>query len=430
MALDLLLLLLLTGINGFFALSEIALVTSRLHTLEEMQRQGLWGAKAAQKLVKTPEFSLSTIQVGITLVVLGMGVFSGVQVSENLQPLLLNAGLPEEISQPVSLVLTLAFITYVSIVLGELLPKTIALSHPEHFACRTAPFLYVMSYVFFPFVKLLTVSTKALARLMNLREQHSLLSSSELRYMVRKASEKGIIEGEQKLLHEKVFYFADKYAKHLMTHKEQLDWVDILQPPEEIHKQILRFRHSKVICVRGDLSHVEGIIKQREYLKAYLSDKNFQLSHFIKKAVFLDHELRAEKVLQRMRREGTGVCLVTQSHSKEIVGLISLTDIFTSLVGQMASENMPYEPPIFEKGDGSFLLSGDAPVELLEELVPGFSIDFGQVAYSSIGGFVYYQLSKQPQIGDRVHLQNRIIEIVDMDGKIIDKLLLSAPEKT
>jgi putative hemolysin len=423
MGMDLLLLFLLTAINGFFALAEIALVTARLERLEKMKSKGVWGAVAAVQLTGDPKHFLSTIQVGITLVVLAMGVFSGTQLALTLEELLLRVGLPGVASEHLALVLSLVFITYVSIVLGELVPKTVALSQPESISCRIAPIVLYLSYIFFPFVKLLSVSTGLITRLMGVRQQEQLFTSAELRQMVRVASDRGVIADEQKILHEKVFYFADKRAKHLMTHKEDMECVNLLQSSDEIHSQILQFQHSKIICIKGSLSQIEGIIKQREYLKAYATQPQPQLSDLMYEAKYLDENMTAEEVLQYMRTNTTNVCLVTQA-GNHVVGLITLSDIFEALIGRMATEGAPYEPPVYKRKDGSYLINGEAPVELLEELIPGFSIDFNRVNYSSVGGFVIANLKKRPEIGDRMMIKNHKLEIVDIDGHIIDKVLL------
>jgi len=425
MVMDLLLLFLLTTINGFFALAEIALVTARPERLEKMKSKGVWGAEAATKLTGDPKQFLSTIQVGITFVVLVMGVFSGTQFSDALHQFFIHSGIPGLVSEHLALILSLFFITYVSIVLGELVPKTVALSQPETIACRIAPVLYVLSFLFFPFAKLLAVSTGLITRLIGVHEQDQLFSSAELRQMVRAASDKGVIADEQKILHEKVFYFADKRARHLMTHQEDMEWVNLLQTSGEIHNQILHFKHSKIICTKGSLSQIEGIIKQREYLKAYAMQTELDLSELMQKVQYLDENMAAEDVLHFMRTSSTNVCLVTRG-SDRVVGLITLSDIFEALIGRMASEGAPYEPSIFKRKDDSYLINGDAPVELLEELIPGFSIDFNQINYSSVGGFVISHLKKRPEIGDQMTIKNHNLEIMDIDGHLIDKVLLSS----
>jgi putative hemolysin len=427
---DIILLLLLTGINGFFALAEIAVVTARPTRLQKMKKENVWGAKAALHLQKDPKYFLSTIQVGITLVVLVMGVLSGTQLSEKLASIFLYLGWPNAVSQPLSLVLSLFFITYISILLGELLPKTIALSKPEKVASRIAPIANVLSFVFYPFAKLLAISTGGLTRLLGFKDEGKRnFTASELRQMVRLASEEGVIDDAQKTLHEKVFYFADKRARHLMTHADELEWVDLWQSHEEINRQILRFKHSKIICIRGRLSQIAGIIKQREYLKAYAKHAEPDLLKLMDEAHFIDEFMAAEQVLQFMRKSNISVCLVTRKGA-EVVGLISLSDIFEALVGKLATTEDPYEPPFFKRYDGSFLISGDAPIEVLDELLPNFTIDFSQIVYSSVGGYINAQLKNAPKIGDRIRLHQRDFEIMDIDGRYIDKILLFPPSNS
>jgi putative hemolysin len=423
---DFLLLFILTAINGFFALAEIAVVTARSTRLKKMKGEGVWGADSALHLQQDPKYFLSTIQVGITLVVLIMGVFSGTGLSRKLESFFSYIQMPSSISHHLALILSLFFITYISILLGELVPKTIALSRPEKVACKVSPIAYFLSYLFFPFAKLLAVSTGWLTGLMGFSEPQHDFSAAELRQMVRTASEKGVIDDTQKALHEKVFYFADKRAKHLMTHADNLEYVDLLQSHEAIHSQILQFEHSKIICVEGQLSNITGIIKQREYLKAYAIHPAPNLSELIYTAHLVDENKMAEEVLQFMRFNNIIVCLVTRDGG-QVVGLISLSDIFEALVGQIATEQSPYDPPFFEREDGSVLINGDAPIEILEQILPNYSVDFDQTSYSSVGGFLNGKFEGKSRVGARLTLREHVLEIVDMDGRFIDKVLVHPP---
>lgn len=405
------------------------MVTARPARLKRMKNAGVWGAESALQLQEDPKYFLSTMQVGITLVVLIMGLISGTGLSQKLETLFVNFGWPLAVSHHLSLVLSLFFITYISILLGELVPKTIALSRPEKVACKVASIAHFLSYVFFPFAKLLAVSTGWVTRILGFREQQNEFTAGELRQMVRIASEKGVIDNIQKALHEKVFYFADKRAKHLMTHSDNLEWVDLLQSREVIHNQILRFGHSKIICVEGHLSEIIGIIKQREYLKAYALHPDPDLTELMLKAHFIDENKMAEQVLQFMRTNNITVCLVTRGGA-QVVGLISLSDIFEALVGQLATKNSPHDPPFFKREDGSFLISGDAPIEVLEQILPNFTVDFTQINYSSVGGYINGLLNGRSKVGDRINLRKHKIEVVDMDGRFIDKVLLLPSSKS
>jgi putative hemolysin len=422
---DVIILLVLIAINGFFALAEIALVSARAGRLEYLKDQNTTGADIAIKLTDDPDKFLSSIQVGITLVTLIMGLFGGSQFSAYLQPLFVSLDLNPDLAQPLAMGLTIFIITYFTIVLGELVPKTAALSKPERIACAVAPIISGFSILFYPFIRILSFSTSSITRLLGWRAREDIISSTELRHMVKVASKKGVIAREQRTLHEKVFYFSDKKARHLMTHKENVEWVNTLQSPENIHNDIQAFTHSKVICARDSLQHIQGVISLRSYYQAFNQSKEVSLRNLlIDNPLFVNSDEDASNVLSLMRESGVNFCLVA-SKNGAFEGIITLTDIMENIMGRLPNDGSPYEPPVFQRADGTFLVSGRAPVEVLEGLIPELVIDFNAIDYSSVGGFVLSHIQKRPELGDHFsHLSARI-EIVDIDEHSIDKVLVS-----
>lgn len=421
---EILILFILILLNGFFSLSEIALVSSKRSRLEQYKSDGRKGAKTALKLLDNSEGFLSAIQVGITLIGIITGVYGGINISDDITPFFQQFELFRESAHEVSLTLTILIITYFSIVIGELVPKTIALSNPEKVAIRISiPVLYFTT-VFYPFVKLLSVSTSLINKLIGVKTRSEQLTESELRHMLKIASNEGVIEKEQNLIHEKVFYFSDKKAKHVMTHRTDVDWIDLNNSEAEIRGELLKSRHSKLVAGSDDLDNFSGIIDLKEYLVAYSANPAVKASDLVSQPLIIPENADAYKVLEMFRKKQNYFGIVVNEYGS-FEGIITLHDIMENIVGDIPEEGETNEPDIFIREDKSVLVSGDAPVEILEGVIEGFRIDFEKIDYSTVAGFVFDNIRKIPQIGDKFEYKGYTIEIVDIDGKRIDKILIT-----
>lgn len=414
-------------LNAYFALSEIALVSSKKSRLENMSQKGHFGAKTALKLLKNSESFLSAIQVGITLISIVTGVYGGISIAHKLAPVFLQFELTRVYAEEIALFIVVLGITYVSIVIGELVPKTIALSNPEKVAQRVAPSIYYFSKIFFPFVKLLSISTGFINKLLGIKKQNEQITEAELRQMIKIASSEGVIEYEQNLIHEKVFYFSDKKAKHIMTHRTEIEWVDISKPQGEVHDELLEAHHSKMVCCQDDLDNFQGILNLKDYFKELSIHGKINISELIVPPIVVPEVSDAQKVLDILRQKQANLCFVVNEYGG-FEGIVTLHDIMENLVGEIPDEDEVYEPDIFIRDDNSVLVSGDAPIESLIPVIEGFSIDFETIEYTTVAGFVIDQTDKIPQIGDKFDYQGYTIEIVDIDGNRIDKVLISKRE--
>ena len=411
-------------INGFFALSEIALVSSKKTRLAQMKIAGKKGAKTALRLLEDSENFLSAVQVGITLIGIVTGVYGGLNIAEDIAPLFQKIDFLQTSANEIALAITIILITYFSIVMGELVPKTIALSNPEKIAVKIAPVIFYFSKLFYPIVKILSVSTNLFNKLIGIEKKSEHLTEAELRNMLKIASHEGIIEKEQNLIHEKVFYFSDKRAKHIMTHRTEVEWIDLEQPEEAIKADILKARHSKLVCCSGNLDNIAGIL----YLKYYLTGINFdpaiKAADLLIQPLFIPENADAPKVLSLFKKEQVHFGIVVNEYGS-IEGIISLYDIMESIIGEIPEEGETEEPDIYIRDDKSVLVSGDAPIEILDGIIEGFVVDFEEIDYSTVAGFVFESIKKIPQIGDKFEFNGYIIEIVDIDGNRIDKILIS-----
>jgi putative hemolysin len=404
-------------------LSEIAVVSSKSSRLENLKTKGSKGARIALLLQTGAENFLSAIQVGITLISIITGLYGGSSIAESLQPFFSSFELTQPYSNEISLVLAVFSITYLSIVIGELVPKTIALSKPERIAVIVAPVIYYFSKVLFPFVWLLSASTNVIVKMLGVKKQLEQLTEAELRQMIKTASNEGVIEEEQNEIHEKLFYFSDKKAYHIMTHRTDIEWLDINESPTEIKKFINNSKHSKIICCDGSLDDFKGVLNVNEYYRSVIQKKPLDLIALIKEPFIVPEKVDAQKVLTELRKKENRVCFVVNEYGG-FEGIITMYDILENLVGEMQQEGDKSEPDIFVREDASILINGDAPVEILADVIEGFEIDFSETEYSTVAGFALSKLNHIPSTGEKFTSHNYSFEIIDMDGNRIDKLLL------
>lgn len=411
-------------INGFFALSEIALVSSKKARLEQRRFDGNKGAGLALRLLDDSENFLSAIQVGITLIGIVTGVYGGESLANQIIPHLNHfVWLTPYVSQ-VALFLSVVFITYLSIIVGELVPKTLALSNPEATACVVSPPIFYFSKALFPFVWLLSVSTSAVVRLLRVTKQSEQVTEAELRQMIKIASDEGIIEEEQNQIHENVFYFSDKKAHHLMTHRTDVEWIDLERPLLELKVKIEKMHHNKVVCGKGDLDNFVGVLYLQDYYKALSRTKPFQLHELIKDPFILPEKADAYKVLNELRHHENRVCFVVNEYGG-FEGIITLYDVMENIVGEIPEEGEMTEPDMVVRDDNSVLVNGDAPVAILADIIEGFIIDFSETDFNTVAGFILSRLNHLPKVGEKFIFRNYRFEIVDMDYNRIDKVLVS-----
>ncbi len=418
---ELLILSFLFLLNGFFALSEIALVSAKKARLDQMSEKGNRGAGIALRLQENSEDFLSAIQVGITLIGIVTGAYGGVNLAQDIVPIIESISWLAPFASAISMTFAVVLITYVSIIIGELVPKTLALSNPESMACKVAPFIYFFSKTLYPFVKFLAGSTHLIIRLLGIKKVDDRMSETELRQMIKIAANDGVLEDYENMMHEKIFYFSDKKAIHLMTHRTEIDCIDLKKSPEEIAKAINASQHNKVLCCENGFEKVAGILYLKDYYKAVSLGKKFFIKKLLLKPLIVHERMDAYKVLSLMRESKSRASVVVDEYG-DVQGIITLYDIMSNLVGEIPEEGEQYEPDVFVRNDNSFLVSGDAPIETLTEILDSFAIDFNEIDYATVAGFVLDQVNQIPQIGDKFEYDKWTFEVVDIDGRRIDKI--------
>lgn len=420
---ELTIILILILLNGFFSLSEIALVSSKKTRLEQYKQTGSKGAVTALNLLDDSEKFLSAVQVGITLVSIITGFYGGTSLATYVSPILSKWEFIKPYANEMALFITIMFITYVSIVFGELVPKTVALSNPEKVAVKVSPVISFFSKMFYPFVKILSGSTSFILSVLGVEKNGDLITESELRQMIKTASQEGVIEKEQNEIHEKVFYFSDKKAKHLMTHRTEVYWIDLNDSEEIIRKELQESSHSKVVCCRESLDKVEGVVILKDFYKILSEKKKFKVEDLLIPVIVIHENTLAPKVLEQLRLSNSHFSVVVDEYG-DVEGIITLHDIMENLVGDILDEGEISEPAYFVREDKSVLVNGDASIEVLTEIFEDFVVDFEAIDYSTVAGFVIEQMNEIPSVGDKVSYMDYTIEIMDMDGNRIDKVLI------
>jgi putative hemolysin len=426
MWIDFVIILFLIFLNGFFALSEIAIVSARKNKLETERKNGKKGAKRALMLRSDPDNFLSSVQVGITLIGIINGAYGGQAFAGYLVPFFDQFAATAPFAEAISMVIVVFLITYVSIVIGELVPKTIALNNAEKMAVAVAPSIHAVSIIFYPFVKLLAFSTNLVNKMIGLKPKDEGISEMELRAMLKTASHEGVIDAEENIIHEQVFYFSDKRAIHLMTHRTDVEWVDIDKNREDIIHDLLQTKHSKILACRNKIDEFVGTIAMRDFLLRLNNNEPFKIEELILEPIIVPNTLRAQKVLENFKNNHKFVAVVVDEYGS-LDGIITIHDIFENLVGAIPEEtdDEGADPLIFIRDDQSALVSGEAPIEMLTQLDEDFIIDFDKIDYSTVAGFVFACINKIPCVGDKFEYDNLLFEIMDVDGNKIDKILVT-----
>lgn len=423
MIIDIVIILLLILLNGFFAMSEIAVVSAKSTYLEAERKKGSKGAQRVIKLKADPDSFLSSVQVGITLIGIINGAFGGAKLSSHLVPFFSQYAISAPYAESISMVVVIVVITYLSIVIGELVPKTIALNNSGKVAIAVALPINILSVVFYPFVRFLAVSTNLFNKLIGIKGEDSLISEMELRALLKTASLEGVIEKEENIIHEQVFYFSDKRTRHIMTHRTDVEWVDISKDKTEIIEDLLKTKHSRILACNKTIDDFVGVLFMKEFLIELYQNENIDINKLLKEPLIVPSTFRAQRIVERFRQKHNYMAVVVDEYGS-LDGILTLHDIIENLVGSIPDEHDVAEPDVYVRKDNTVLINGEAPIEVLTQFSDDIIIDFEEIDYSTVAGFVLSHINKTPQIGDVFEFKNLKFEIVDIDGIKIDKVLL------
>ncbi|MFN2136869.1 MAG: hemolysin family protein, partial [Candidatus Promineifilaceae bacterium] len=365
--LELVILAILLLINGVFAMSEIAVVSARPARLQHMAAQGSQGAAVALELAASPTAFLSTVQVGITLVGIFAGAFGGAALADELALPLSSVPVIGPYAGPLSFLLVVGTITFFSVVIGELVPKRIALGSPERIAAAVARPMNALSVVASPVVRVLSATTNGILALLGVDSAAGEeVSEEEIKVMVQQSAQAGVIEEAERDMVERIFRFGDQRLESMMTPRPEIFWLDINASEEETRAIIRSSNHDRFPVCDGDMDHVLGVVRAKDLLLACLEDEPFDLRAAMKEPVFAPEQMQALSALERFKQTGTHMALLVDEYGG-IEGLVTLIDLLEAIVGDIPTVDEITEPPIVKRADGSCLVEGMITVEDFKE---------------------------------------------------------------
>jgi len=426
MSREALIILLLIGVNGVLALAEVAVVASRRARLQQRAKAGDRGARAALDLAESPTRFLATVQIGITLIGVLAGAFGGATLSEEIAAYLKSVPALSAHAEPISLGIVVLAITYLSLVVGELVPKRIAMHNPERAASLVAAPMKRLSVLASPLVWILSVSTEAVVRLTGLRtSQEPAVTEQEITGMIEQGTEEGVFEPAEHSMVKRVFRLGDRTVGSLMTLKPDIVWIDLDSPSEENLAKLTQSVYSRLPVCRKDIDNVIGILRAKDMLRQCLSCGVPDIRDVLQEPVFVPETLPALKLLEKMKEERTHMVLVVDEYGT-LKGLVTLNDILEAIVGDLPALDESDEPYAVMREDGSWLLDGMLPMDEFKEHLKIERLsgeDTGR--YITLSGYVLSRMDRIPSAGEWFESDGLRFEIVDMDGNRIDKVLVS-----
>jgi putative hemolysin len=426
--LDLVLILALIAINGLLSMSELAIVSSREARLKAMAKAGSGGAKYALGLAAEPGRFLSTVQIGITLIGILAGAYSGASLGEPVGQRLARLGLEAELSRSVGFGLVIVITTFASLVIGELVPKQFALRNPEFIAAIVARPMSWLSRLTAPFVWLLDRTSALFFRLLGLsRENKNVVTAEELHLVVAEAQTAGVLEESERAIISGIVRLADRPVREVMTPRTDIDWIDIRCTGEEVRAALAQTSHSRLPVAEGSVDNIVGVVSTRDMLTSLLDGKSLILASLVRTAPVIPDLMDAMDALAVLRSAEVPLALVHDEYG-HLDGIVTPGSILSALAGAFAHDIEEGEdPPCFEREDGSWLVSGSASADVLSDRI-GVAMPVDR-DYSTVAGFALSVLKRIPETGEVFKFDGYRFEVIDMDGRKIDKLLVNRPKR-
>jgi putative hemolysin len=418
---------LLTIANGVFALSEMAVVSARKARLQARAEEGSRRARIALELANNPNDFLSVVQIGITLIGTLAGAFGGATLAAHLADYLKGIPWIAPHSEPVALAIVVIVISYLSLVVGELVPKRLALSNPELFASALAPLMRIIAKIASPAVRFLSWSTDLVLRLIPMKhETQQTVTEEEVRHMIDQGTETGTFEEAEQEMLEGVFRLGDRRVAELMTPRQEISWIDLNDTPDIIRETLRQSKHSRFPVADGDLDRLEGFVHVKDLLDESLAGKPLDIRSVLRKAPAVPESMRALRAIETLRTHDSHLAFVVNEHGG-VEGLVTVTDIVRAIMGDLPASPSASEPLAVQREDGSWLIDGTMPAYELKELLGIRTLPGEQEGtFTTVGGFVMTSLGKVPAPGDHFEHNGWRFEVLDMDGNRVDKVLVSA----
>jgi putative hemolysin len=412
-------------LNGLLAMSELALVSSRKARLEQWANEGNIGAAVALELANSPDSFLPTIQIGITFVGILAGAFGGATVAGPLTGYL--AGFPQlaRYSEAIGVTIVVMCITYFSLIIGELLPKRLALNNAERLACIIAPPIKKLSRLAHPLVILLSGSTNILLRMSRIKpSSEPAVTEEEIKLLIDKGTQAGIFQEFEQDTIERVFRLADRRVSVLMTPRADIISLDLNENENEIKRKIAQYKYSFFPVIQNTLDNIVGVIRWKDMLSLTMESKPFDIKTITRRPLFVTEKTPAVKVLELFKTTKMHIAFVVDEYGA-IQGLVTLDDILGSIFEDV--EDAPEgEREIVKREDGSWLISGSLPLDEFMDYMEIWNLDEKErTGVNTVGGFVMARIGAVPSEGQYFEWRGLRIEVVDMDGRRVDKILVS-----
>ncbi len=421
---ELFILVLLILLNGVFALSEMAIVSSRRPRLKAMADKGNRGAKLALKLLEDPSRMLSTVQIGITGIGVIAGAYGATSLADDLTPVVSSwHPVMVEHAGTIAFTLVILFTTFLQLVLGELIPKRLALAAPEALASYFAPMMAMIAVGASPLVAVLRASTEGIIRLLGLhRTRQEDVTEEELQSLIAEGEKAGVIEEGEREMIQSVMRLGDRSVKTIMTPRTDVVWLDPEMSKEDLLKEIKDSGHSRFPVAQGDADDIIGIVQTKELFGHLANTGQIDLRTVMHPPLFVPETMPVLRLLESMRGNPVRMVIVSDEYGG-VLGLVTAADLLESIAGDDAlSHDEGLSPPV-KREDGSWLVDGMTPVDEFEELVGVRGLNEND-SYSTVAGFVMHLLRAVPKEGDRTEFGLLGFEVIDMDGRRIDKVLV------
>ncbi|WP_242097146.1 MULTISPECIES: hemolysin family protein [unclassified Sphingomonas] len=422
---DILIILALVALNGVFSMSELAIVSARKARLEAMARTGRKGARAAILLASDPGKFLSTVQIGITLIGVIAGAYSGASLGEPTAARLEAAGLAPSTAHSMGIALVIGLTTFASLIVGELVPKQFALRAPEPIAATMAPVMRWIAILTAPLVWLLDNTSGAIFRIIGLtRESDEQVTAEELHLIVAEASKSGVIEEHERSIISGVVRLADRPVREVMTPRTDVDWLDCTWDAARIRDKLLATPHTRLPVAEGSIDAVKGVVQARDIAGALFRGEALDLNVLMRKAPVVIDQIDAMDALIALREADVPMALIHDEYG-HFEGIVTPADLLAAIAGEFVSDTDPDEAPsVVVRDDGSLLVAGTMAADMLAERL-GIELPEDR-DYATVAGLALAVFRHLPGEGESFVEQGWRFEIVDLDGRRIDKLLVSA----
>jgi len=417
---DLVIIFCLLLLHGLIALSEMAFVSSKHFRLQEKYQKGDKGAGLALRLLEKPEELLSTMQFGITFTEIIAGVFGGASFADKITPVFAAVPLLAPYAPQISFVLVVSFITYLAVIIGDLVPKTIGLRNPERFAILFSPLVRIANKLCFPIVSVLSNSTKLILRLFLIRSKNGPpVTADELKYLIYEAYEHGVLQVRESELLQSMLQLNCVTAQTMMKPVDQIKWINYSDPFEKIHDELLNSSYSRFPVYDGDYNNIVGVITNREFFAKYHADRTFQLEEILYDPLIVTKEIDALKLLEKFRDVRSYFAMV-MNEDGETLGIVTMHNVVETIVGKLPDFYETEEDRFFKRDDGTILLDAGLSLNETKELL---ALELHVEKNITLGSYFHQRMNRIPKVGDKLFLENYHFEIVDMDGIRVDKVL-------